>query len=86
MKMRFMRNKILLQTILFLLCAAVFLPGCAHAARTEVPALPETPPSTGLRIAVASDLHLNPDSRPSGVSPAQFEFSLELADALFSDV
>ena len=86
MKMRFMRNKIILQTIVCLLCAAVFLPGCAHAARTEVPVLPETPPSTGLRIAVASDLHLNPDSRPSSVSPAQFEFSLELADALLSDV
>ncbi len=85
MKMHFMRNKIILQVIAWLLCFAGFLPGCAHAARTEVPALPEIPPPAGLRIAVASDLHLNPDSRPKGSNPAQFEFSLELADALLSD-
>ena len=42
------------------------------------------PAPDGLRIAVASDLHFNPDSRP-GDEPVEAEFSSELADALLWD-
>ncbi len=38
-----------------------------------------------LRIAVASDLHLNPDNRPEGGNPTQAAYSMELTDALLWD-
>ena len=50
-----------------------------------VPSFPPLPEKNGLRIAVATDLHYNPDFRPDGDEPLQAMYSLELADALLWD-
>jgi len=71
--------------VVFCMILSVFLSGCAQASHAEVPVLPTLAPLSGLRIAVASDLHFNPDSRPKTSSPAQSEYSLELLDALLYD-
>jgi hypothetical protein len=76
------KYKYYLRLLCCLLCLTQLLTACAaHAA---VPAFAPLPEAKGLRIAVGSDLHLNPDSRP-GKAPAQAEFNLELCDALLWD-
>ena len=86
MRRTVLKNKTVLFLLSFLLFFTVMISSCAQSVRAEVPVLPPTPTSTDLRIAVASDLHLNPDIKPTGTSPAQSDFSLELVDALLSDV
>ncbi|MBO7669781.1 MAG: metallophosphoesterase, partial [Oscillospiraceae bacterium] len=71
--------------VLFLLSAC----GGQAAADAEHAAVPGFPPlreKDGLRIAVASDLHFNPDDRPDPETPRETAYSLELADALLWDV
>ena len=61
-------------------------PALLSGPEAVLPSLPPLPEKAGLRIAVASDLHLNPDNRPSGEGDAASAYSLELADALLRDV
>ena len=71
-----------------LVVLSLLLSACGHAQALSpaVPSFPPLPEKTGLRIAVASDLHFNPDYRPDGTDePVQAVYSLELADALLWD-
>lgn len=70
-----------------LLCLILLLTACTGAAAAEVtvPALPPLPEKGALRVAVASDLHFDPDNRPGGENPAQAAYNMELADALLWD-
>lgn len=72
--------------LLLVLCAV--LSGCAAAETAETGVAAVTPrplpEAAGLRIAVASDLHFDPESRP-GEEPTASEFSSELVDALLWD-
>ncbi len=71
----------LLLACLFTGCAS---PESADAPHAEVAAQRPLPEAEGLRIVVASDLHLDPESRP-GEKPISTQFSLELVDALLWD-
>ena len=75
----------LIAVLAFLLSACSSF-ASAQTAPSAVPSFPPLPASSGLRIAVASDLHFNPDFRPEGDEPLQATYSLELADALLWDV
>ncbi len=79
-----------------LLALLLLLPGCgtgtnarqetATAAPAASPAAVTVPPKgVGLRIAVASDLHLDPDNTDHSGLLAQASYSMELADALLWD-
>ena len=71
-----------------LLCFTMLLSGCgarASAAEVTVPVFPPLPGKGDVRIAVASDLHFDPDNRPHGEEPAQAAYNMELADALLRD-
>ena len=70
-----------------LLCAllcALLLCSCAKPS-LRVPDNPPLPPPAGLRAAVASDLHLDPDNTDKSGTPAAAAYNLELADALLRD-
>ena len=70
---------------LLLACTLLF-GGCGRASfDLRVPELPPIPAAQGLRIAAASDLHLNPEDtdKSEGLASA---YSSELADALLRDV
>ena len=56
----------------------------AAAASPAVPALPPVPEG-GIRIAVASDLHLDPDNTDHSGALIQASYNMELADALLRD-
>ena len=73
------------------ICVLCLLSACGGQAAADVQhaAVPSFPPlreKDGLRIAVASDLHFNPDDRPDPEAPRETAYSLELADALIWDV
>lgn len=69
-----------------LLLLVVLLSGCGGTAiDLSLPELPPIPAAEGLRVAVASDLHLNPDYTESSEGDAA-AYSLELMDALLRDV
>lgn len=71
-----------------LLCFTMLLSGCgarASAAEVTVPVFPPLPEKGEVRVAVASDLHFDPDNRPHGEEPAQAAYNMELADALLRD-
>lgn len=72
-----------------LLSLTLLLSGCAGSAAAEgevrVPVFPPLPEKGEVRVAVGSDLHLDPDNRPRGDEPAQAAYNLELADALLWD-
>ena len=69
-----------------LLLLVVLLSGCGGTAiDLSLPELPPVPAAQGLRVAVASDLHLNPDYTESSEGDAA-AYSLELTDALLRDV
>ncbi len=80
--------------VLFLLLSLfciLLLDGCGTQAQAEkesaaVPSFPPLREKDGLRIAVSSDLHFNPDDRPDPENPRETAYSLELADALIRDV
>ena len=84
------------QFLPFLFLVLVFFPallsGCGGRAQQEpepaaaVPSFPPLREKTGFRIAVASDLHFNPDKRPDPENPHETEYSDELVDALLWDV
>lgn len=66
--------------LLLLLC------GCAReTARADTPEPTPFPAAQGLRVAVASDLHLDPDNRINGAALSAAGYNLELADALLWD-
>ncbi len=76
--------------LLLLICFVFPLSACGsgsstHAVSTVVPSFPPLPQPDGLRIAVASDLHLDPDNRPDAAEPSVASYSLELVDALLWD-
>ena len=72
--------------LVLLLACALLLGGCGRAAFDLcVPELPAIPAPEGLRIAVASDLHLNPEN-PDGSEGLASAYSAELTDALLRDV
>ena len=76
------KYKYYLRLLCCLVCLTQVITACAaHAA---VPGFAPLPEPSGLRVAIGSDLHLNPDSRP-GKDPTQAEFNLELVDALLWD-
>ena len=79
-----MRKRIIpaLLALLFTLFA-----GCgAEPIPAEVPAATPFPAPEGLRVAVASDLHLDPLNTEKGEGATAVQYSLELADALLWDV
>ena len=53
--------------------------------QTPDPAATPFPAKSGLRIAVASDLHLNPDDTTRGKEATAAQYSMELVDALLWD-
>ncbi len=68
-----------------LLLAALLLAGCGGTEiDLQIPVFPPIPAAEGLRIAIASDLHLNPDYTESSEGDAA-AYNLELADALLRD-
>lgn len=75
-----------------ILLTALLLCGCgtrkaqAEEESVHVPTFPQLREKDGLRIAVASDLHFNPDDRPDPENPRETAYSLELTDALLRDV
>ncbi len=81
-------RKAQISVAILLVVLSLLLSACAHAQALSpvVPSFPPLPEKTGLRVAVASDLHFNPDFRPDGDEPLQAMYSLELADALLWDV
>ncbi|MBR1457649.1 MAG: metallophosphoesterase [Oscillospiraceae bacterium] len=60
------------------------LAGCGAESAAKPPALEPLPAPEGLRIAVASDLHLDPDHTDKS-TPSQVAYNLELVDALLWD-
>ena len=70
-------------TLLLAACGSTDASASAHCA---VPLFPPLPEPEGLRIAVASDLHLNPENRPVSDERSASSYSLELVDALLRDV
>ena len=86
-----------LTAVLLLLClllGALPLAGCgaANAASTVpglpdavVPSFPPLPAPRGLRVAVASDLHFDPQRHASAENPQAYEYSTELVSALLWD-
>ena len=77
--------------VLLLVCSPFMLSACgadpsSASVPAAVPSLPALPSPKGLRIAAASDLHLNPDKRPDSNEPSASSYSSELVDALLWDV
>ena len=68
-----------------LLIVALLLTGCAVETEIVVPENTPLPEPEGLRIAVASDLHLNPDNTEKGEEVYAVLYSPELLDALLWD-
>ena len=68
----------------FCLALALLLSGCGGTAVT-VPDNPPLPAAAGLRVAVATDLHLDPDHTDKSGTPAAAAYNLELVDALLWD-
>ena len=60
---------------LVLLATVLFLPGCGSEAAFVVPEAEPLPEPEGLRIAVASDLHLDPDNTERGEEVYAVQFS-----------
>lgn len=88
---RVYKIRIFLPLLLAAVCVLFLLSACGGQAAAEeqsavVPAFPPLREKDGLRIAVASDLHFNPDDRPDPENPRETAYSLELADALLWDV
>ncbi len=78
------------KTVCLLLSLAVLLSAAAcrsAPSRSEPPRVEPTPfpPREGLRIAVASDLHLNPDDTDKGPEATAVQYNMELVDALLWD-
>ena len=66
--------------LLLLLC------GCAReTARADAAEATPFPAAQGLRVAVGSDLHLDPDNRVNGAALSAAGYNLELVDALLWD-
>ena len=64
----------------------LLLCGCAREqARADTPETTSFPAAQGLRVAVGSDLHLDPDNRVNGAALSAAGYNLELADALLWD-
>ena len=85
------RIRACLSALLTALCVLLLLTGCGNAAQaeadsTDVPVFPPLREKDGLRVAVASDLHFNPDDRPDPEDPREVSYSDELVDALLWDV
>ena len=70
---------------LVLLATVLFLSGCGSEAAVVVPEAEPLPEPEGLRIAVASDLHLDPDNTERGEEVYAVQYSPELLDALLWD-
>ena len=68
-----------------LLCVLVLLSACGSPPAMEVPRPEPMPAPAGLRIAVASDLHLNPDNTHKSAESGADAYNLELVDALLWD-
>ena len=69
-----------------LVLLALLLAGCrAGQAQEELPVETPFPAREGLRIAVASDLHVNPDDTAKGQDATAVQYNLELLDALLWD-
>ena len=68
-----------------LLCASLLLSACGSAPAVEVLRPEPLPAAAGLRIAVASDLHLNPDNTHKSAESGADAYNLELVDALLWD-
>ena len=78
--------KKIVQRGLSALLAALFLTGCgAEKAGAAAPESTPFPAAEGLRVAVGSDLHLDPDNRANGAALSAAGYNLELADALLWD-
>ena len=68
------------------LLLTLLLSGCAaRQAEATAPAATPFPEADGLRIAVGSDLHLDPDDRVNGAALSAADYNLELVDALLWD-
>lgn len=65
--------------MIMLLCA------CGKEARASAPEATPFPEALELRVAVASDLHLDPDNRANGAALSAAGYNLELVDALLWD-
>ena len=64
----------------------LLLCGCgAKSIKEALPAETPFPAPEGLRIAVASDLHVNPDDTAKGPEATAVQYNLELLDALLWD-
>ena len=83
--MKLKRNCLIASVLLSFFALLFSACDSAQALSPAVPSFPPLPEKTGLRIAVASDLHFNPDHRPEGDEPLQAAYSLELVDALLWD-
>ena len=78
--MRRSMETLLSALLVLLLC------GCAReSARADTPEATPFPAAQGLRVAVGSDLHLDPDNRVNGAALSEAGYNLELADALLWD-
>ena len=69
--------------LLCLLLCCTLLGGCGRS--VEVPTFAPLPETAGLRVAVASDLHLNPDYTDTRVDPGAASYNLQLTEALLWD-
>lgn len=63
----------------------VLLCGCSKTTRADAPTDMPFPTAQGLRVAVGSDLHLDPDNRVNGTALSAAGYNLELVDALLWD-
>ena len=70
--------------LLAVLCLTALL--CACGAAEPVPTPAPLPDAAGLRVAVASDLHFDPDNTDRTANSGAVAFNPELADALLDDV
>lgn len=92
--LRFMKRRcnrfsvIFISTLLF--CSLFPITACGSfnptvSAHVAIPSFPSLPEVKECRIAVASDLHLNPDNRPGTKAVSESSYSSELIDALLWD-
>ena len=75
-----------IKTAVVSLLLALALSGCGkEQAQATAPESTPFPAAEGLRVAVGSDLHLDPDNRASGAALSAAGYNLELVDALLRD-
>lgn len=73
------------RVLLILVLLSLILAACARRETAAPPASTPFPSPAGLRIAVASDLHLDPDNTNQGAALSSAGYNMAIADALLWD-